>query len=316
MTDPAPPHVRLLTPDDVLAARVRLEGRVIHTPVLELPGDDVRLHLEYLQFGGTVKYRGAMNRLLAALETGPVRRVAVASSGNAAVATAAAAQTLGLPVRVYTPNNTPTHKVIRLSKLGAEVVPVTNGFPEAYEAARTEATVEGTVFVHPYDDRDLCAGNGTVAFDLVEGARGRVDTVLVAVAGGGVMAGVAMGLRAAGLEGTSVVGVETEGCPTLTNALAAGRPVEVPVSGIAADGLGAPWLGDIGFAVARECGVRSVLVGDEDVVAAREELFTQRRILIEYGTAAAYAALLSGAYRPEPGERVVVLLCGANTSRE
>ena len=154
----------------------------------------------------------------------------------------------------------------------------------------------------------MCAGQGTLALELEE-QTGGVDTVLVAVGGGGLMAGIA-----AALEGRSrVIAVEPERCPSFHAALAAGEPVDAEVSGVAADSLGARRTGEIAFAVARRTGVRSVLVSDEDVTAARRTLWERHRIVTEHGTAAAYAALLTGAYEPSADERVAVICCGANT---
>jgi threonine dehydratase len=159
----------------------------------------------------------------------------------------------------------------------------------------------------------VCAGQGTLALELLEQVAelgAGVDTVLVAVGGGGLMAGVA-----AALEGRArVVGVEPRTVPTFAAALAAGQPVDVPVSGVAADSLGATRLGGIAWAVARRTGVRSVLVGDDDVVLARRLLWERHRLVVEHGAATVAAALRTGAYTPADGERVAAVLCGANTS--
>jgi threonine dehydratase len=169
------------------------------------------------------------------------------------------------------------------------------------------------VFCHAYDQPEICAGQGTLALELLEqvaGPGGGVDTVLVAVGGGGLMAGVA-----AALEGHArVVGVEPRTVPTFAAALDAGRPVDVEVSGVAADSLGATRLGAIAWDVARRTGVRSVLVDDGAVVAARRLLWERYRLVVEHGAATVVAALREGAYVPADGERVVAVLCGANTA--
>ena len=174
------------------------------------------------------------------------------------------------------------------------------------------AEAAGALFCHAYDQPEICAGQGTLALELHEQLDGEVDTVLVAVGGGGLMAGVA-----AALEGHArIVGVEPSTARTFAAAVAAGEPVDVPVSGVAADSLGATRLGAIAWAVARRTGVRSVLVDDADVVAARRLLWERYRLVVEHGAACVVAALLSGAYLPDSGERVAVVLCGANTALE
>ena len=199
-------------------------------------------------------------------------------------------------------------KVASLRALGATVVQHGDEYVEAYEAARKRVAETGALFCHAYDQPEIVAGQGTLGLELTGQIPGGFDTVVVATGGGGLMAGIAAALR-----GTArVVAVEPVTAPTLYAALAAGTPVDVPVSGVAADSLGARRVGEIAYEVATGCGVTSVLVDDEAIVTARRELWRQWRIAVEPGAAAAYAALRSGAYRPRPGERVVVVLCGAN----
>ena len=277
-----------------------------------VPGIEVALKLEQLQHTGSFKARGALNRVRAAVERGELgpAGVVAASGGNAGLAVAYAAAREGVAARVYVPTTAPAVKVTRLRELGAEVVQVGDRYALAYEAAVAHAEVAGALFCHAYDQPEICAGQGTLALELHEQLRGKVDTVLVAVGGGGLMAGVA-----AALEGRArVVGVEPSTVPTYAEALAAGKPVDVAVSGVAADALGATRLGAIAWAVAVRTGVRSVLVDDADVVAARRLLWEQHRLVVEHAAASVVAALLSGVYRPEAGERVAAVLCGANTA--
>lgn len=296
---------------DVEAARDRIRGRVRATPVVEVevPGvrGPLRLKLEQLQHTGSFKARGALNRVLAASEQGlldPAVGVVVASGGNAGLANAFAARALGVPATVFVPATAPTVKVDRLASYGAVVVPRGTEYAEAYDAAVAHAAASGAVYCHAYDQPEIVAGAGTLGLELPE-----ADTVVVAVGGGGLMAGVA-----AALEGrASVVGVEPDSIPTLRDALEAGRPVDVAVSGVAADSLGARRLGGIAYDVATRCGVRSALVTDEAVVEARRLLWRELRLVVEHGAAAALAVLTSGVYAPAPDERVVVVLCGANT---
>jgi threonine dehydratase len=292
----------MISRTDVEAARLRVGSRVRRTPVFQ--ADGLWLKLEQLQHTGSFKARGAFNRVLAAVERDglPAAGVVAASGGNAGLAVAHVARELGIPAEVYVPETAPAVKVARLRALGASVRQVGSEYAEAYEAATKRSAESGALFCHPYDQPEVCAGQGTLALELEE-QTGGVDTVLVAVGGGGLMAGIA-----AALEGRArVVAVEPEGCPSFHAALAAGKPVDAEVSGVAADSLGARRTGEIPFAVAHRTGVTSLLVGDEDVIAARRALWDQHRIAIEHGTAAAYAALLTGAYEPAEGERVAII---------
>jgi threonine dehydratase len=250
------------------------------------------------------------NRILVAAERGlPAAGVIAASGGNAGLAAAYAARELGVPAEIFVPVTAPSVKVAKLGKLGARVVQVGDEYAEAYAAAIVQAEVTGALFCHAYDDPDMVAGNGTLGLELLEQLPDGFDTVLVAVGGGGLVAGLAAGLRGR----ARVVAVEPHGAATLNAALAAGGPVDVPVSGVAADSLGARRVGAIAFDTATAEGLRSVLVDDRAIVEARRRLWEDYRVAVEHGTAAAQAALDSGAYVPDAGERVVVLLCGANT---
>lgn len=302
---------------DVQTAAGRIAAHVRRTPLLEAdPGAFAAaarmwLKLEYLQHTGSFKARGATNQVLAAAERGelPDSGVVVASGGNAALAVTYAAGIAGVPARVYVPETAPPVKVAKLRKAGATVEQVGTRYAQAAEAAAKSSAETGAVLCHAYDQPDMCAGAGTIGVELLEQTGGEVDTVLLAVGGGGLLAGVA-----AALEGRArVVGVEPVNAPTLHAALEAGGPVEVGVSGVAADSLGASRAGEIAYAVAARTGAASVLVDDDAIVAARRRLWDDYRIAVEHGTAAAVAALATGAYTPAPGERVAVVICGANT---
>lgn len=296
---------------DVEAAAERLGWRVRRTPSVVLDADPfghpVALKLELLQHTGSFKARGMLNRLLTAALP-PGSKVIAASGGNAGLAVAYAARELELTAQIVVPVSAPAVKVERLRALGAAVTQTGAFYSDAYAAAVGIAEQTGVPLVHAYDQPEVAAGNGTLALELVEQV-GPVDTVLVAVGGGGLVAGVAAALAGR----ARVVGVEPQGCPTLHAALLAGGPVDVEVGGIAADSLGARRLGEVCWAVAKETGLQSVLVPDEAVARARGRLWGQLRVLAEYGGAAALAALLTGAYLPEPGERVAAIVCGGNT---
>jgi threonine dehydratase len=299
--------------DTVLQAHDRIRPHIVHTPVLppDPGGPDVWFKCEFLQHTGVFKARGAFNRQLSARESGeldPDVGIVTASGGNAGLAQAYAARALGVPAVVFVPETAPDVKVARLADYGAEVRKVGREFAEAHAAALLHADSTGALLCHAYDQPEVAAGAGTLAEELLEDVPG-VDTIVVAVGGAGLFAGVA-----ASAEGRArVVAVEPVNAPTLHAALAAGEPVDVPVSGVAADSLGARRVGTIGFEVARRTDPVSVLVTDRAIVEARHALWREHRIPSEHGAAAAYAALLDGAYLPADGERVVVVVCGANT---
>lgn len=299
----------MVTREDVDAAAARIAGRVRRTPVLEA-GDGTWLKLEFTQHTGSFKARGALNRVLAAAEAGELTGAGVvaASGGNAGLAFAYAARALGVPAEIHVPTTAPAVKVARLRDLGATVVQTGAEYADAHEAATRRAADTGALYCHAYDQPEVVAGQGTVAVELAA-QTGGVDTVLVSTGGGGLVAGIA-----AALDGRArVVAVEPEAAPTLHAALAAGGPVDVAVGGVAADSLGARRAGTLAYEVAVRTGVPSVLVPDRAIIAARALLWDRHRLVVEPGAAAALAALTGGRYRPDPAERVAVVLCGANT---
>lgn len=300
----------MITIEDVEAAAARIQGRVRRTPVMEMDGDGW-FKLELTQHTGTFKARGAINRLLGAQEAGeldPDVGIAVASGGNAGLANAWAARAVGVPATVFVPSIAAPAKLERLSAYGAHVLVAGDEYAHAQEAVLEHVARTGAVLCHAYDQSEICAGAGTLGLELAEQCPD-VDTVLLAVGGGGLMAGVATALGGR----AKVVGVEPELAPTLHSALAAGEPVDVAVSGVAADSLGARRIGEIGWSVAQRELVGSVLVTDEAILEARTWLWREHRLVVETGAAAPVAALMTGAYRADEGERLAVVLCGANT---
>lgn len=293
---------------DVVSARERIAGHVLTTPVIEIsPG--LTFKLEQLQHSGSFKVRGAFNRILSAGEL-PPSGVIAASGGNHGLAVAYAARALGVRAEIFVPTVTSPVKVAGLRALGAEITQIGAIYSEAATAAAKRAAETGALMAHAYDQPEVVAGQGTLGLELL-GQVPEVDTVMVAVGGGGLASGVALGLD--GGRSVRLVAVEPERIPTLNAALAAGRPVPVEVSGVGADALGASRLGELAFGVLSRTGPTSVLVSDEAIVAARRTLWTEHRMAVEHAGATAYAALLSGAYTPEPGERVAVVVCGSNT---
>ena len=284
------------------------------TPLLELDGADfglahfpLSLKLESLQHAGSFKTRGAFANLL--VRECPAAGVVAASGGNHGVAVAHAARRLGIPARIFVPTISSPAKLERIRASGAELVVVGERYADALAASEEWRAQSGALAVHAYDQRETLLGQGTVGLELAAQAPG-LDTVLVAVGGGGLIGGIAAWYAGA----TRVVGVEPEAAPTLTAALAAGRPVDAPAGGIAADSLGPRRVGELVFPIARAHVDRVVLVTDDDIRRAQEALWASVRVVAEPGGAAALAALLAGAYVPGPGERVGVLVCGGNTT--
>jgi threonine dehydratase len=298
------------TRDEIRAAADRIRPYVRTTPLLPLEaaafGVPVTLKLECTQHTGSFKARGAFNRLLSAPV--PDAGVIAASGGNHGLAVAYAARELGLHAEIFVPEIASPVKVARLRSLDATVIQTGSRYGEALAASAVRAAETGAMVVHAYDQPEVHAGQGTVAAELDAQMPG-LDTVVVAVGGGGLLAGITSWYAGR----ARVVAVEPERIPTLASALDAGHPVDVDVSGVAADSLGATRIGAASLDLARGAGVRPVLVTDDAIMAARRRLWNEARIAVEPGGAAALAAILSSAYAPEPGERVAVIVCGANT---
>jgi threonine dehydratase len=300
-----------VTPADVELAAERIAGRVRRTPIVDvdIAGHRVAVKLELLQHTGSFKPRGAFNRILSASEGRiPPAGVITASGGNHGAAVAYVASTLGVRAEVYVAEVTPEIKRDRIASFGAHVVIDGHQYPDAQQAADAAAWRTGALFVHAYDHPATVAGQGTMAREIEQDVPD-VETVLVAVGGGGLVGGAAawFGRR------IKLVAVEPAGSRALSAALGQGHPVDVTIDSIAADSLGARRIGDAPFAAIAAAGVESVLVGDDDIRHAQRVLWDELRLIVEPGGATAMAALISGAYRPEPGERVVVVVCGANT---
>jgi threonine dehydratase len=279
------------------------------TPVIDvsdLAPLPVTLKLEIFQHTGSFKPRGAFNNLLS-LER-PEAGVAAASGGNHGAAVAYAAARLGIKARIFVPLKTPPAKLALIHSEGADVVQQGGSYAEAFELCRRHVEESGAALVHAYDSDLTVAGQGTLALEFERQAPD-LDTILVAVGGGGLIAGVAAWYSS----GLKIVSVEPETCPTLERALAAGEPVEISPSGRAADSLGASRIGSLPFDLARSYVDRALLVSEDDIRRAQAWLWSNLRLVTEPGGATAFAAVSSGAYRPVPQERVGIVICGANT---
>ena len=299
--------------------RIEAVGAVIApyvrvTPTLALGGADfglppfpLTLKLELLQHSGSFKARGAFANLL--LRSLPAVGVAAASGGNHGAAVAYAAMRLGVPAKIFVPTVSSPAKVQRIRAYGADLTVGGDRYADALAACESWVAETGALPVHAFDQPETLLGQGTLGMELA-GQAPALDTVLVAVGGGGLIGGVA-GWYAGDAR---VVGVEPELAPTLTEALKAGRPVDAPAGGIAADSLAPRRIGELMFPIARAHVARVVLVSDAAIRGAQDALWQTVRIAAEPGGAAALAALLSGAYVPEPGERVGVVVSGGNST--
>jgi threonine dehydratase len=302
-----------ITPDDILAAAERIRGDVRPTPLWRLPGAalgldvaEVGLKLEQLQLGGSFKARGMFNRMRALPL--PAAGVVVASGGNAGIAVATAARALGVECEVFLPEVSSAAKRAALAALGARVVVHGAAYADALAACLSRQRESGALLMHAYDQPEVVAGAGTLAREI-EAEAGLPDRVLVSVGGGGLIGGVAAWFAGR----TRVEALEPTLAPTLHAAREAGTPVDVAVSGLAADSLGARRIGDIAWAVNRQGFIAtSHLLSDDAIRAAQQRLWREFRLAVEPAAALGLAALWAGVVKPAAHERVAVILCGAN----
>ncbi len=299
---------------DIQAAQQRIQSHIRLTPLLDVQTEigTVQLKLEFLQRGGTFKARGAFNSLLSQ-QIMPAAGVVAASGGNHGIAVATAAQTLKIAAHIFVPTIASAAKVQTLQRLGAVVHQQGERFADAYAASQLFAEQSGALQTHAYDQFETLCGQGTVAQEWQsQTTNAPLDTVLVAVGGGGLIGGMAAWYRG----NTKVVAVESESCATLHRALAAGKPVDGPVGGLAADSLGATRIGQLMFPIAQQFIAESLLVTDAQIAQTQTWAWRELRVACEPGGAAALAALLHGHYKPKANERVGVLMCGANVVME
>jgi threonine dehydratase len=307
-------HWRSETESASRRLRERAGGFLRQTPLWKLPsaafglaapGVEVWLKLEHMQVSGSFKARGMMNRLLA--NDIPESGVIVASGGNAGIATAAAAKALGVRCQVFLPGVSPEAKRARLRALGAEVVVVGELYPDALAACLARQKETGALLTHAYDQPEVVAGAGTLGHEI-EMQGGLPDSVLVSVGGGGLIGGLAGWFE----KRARVVALEPEKAPTLYRAREAGEPVDVDVGGIAADSLGARRIGAISWDITQEYVQDALLLSDESIRAAQQWLWKELKLAVEPAAALPLAALQTGAYVPREGEKVCLIVCGAN----
>ena len=304
----------MISRDDIEAAAQRIAPHVRRTPLWVLrsdelglpgPGFEVWLKLEQLQRSGSFKARGMFNRLLA--NPIPAAGVIAASGGNAGIATATAAQALGVRSEIFVPTVISPAKRDKLEQLGARVVVTGAVYAEAFAACQQRQRESGALMTHAYDQAEVLAGAGTLAREI-ESQAGVPDALLVSVGGGGLAGGIAAWFAGR----TRMVALEPERAPTLHAALAAGAPVDVEVSGIAADALGARRIGALAWEVAQRHPMSSLVLRDEDIVDAQRWLWQALKLAVEPAAALPLAALRSGAWQAQAGQRICLVLCGAN----
>jgi threonine dehydratase len=307
------PSTMTIDPAAIEKTHALIRAHVRVTPVLETSGADLGLapfplvlKLELLQHSGCFKPRGAFTNLLT--RRIPAAGVVAASGGNHGAAVAYAAMRLGVPARIFVPSVASPAKIARIRSYGAHLVVGGELYADSLAASERWMRESGALAVHAYDQPETLLGQGTLALELERQVA--LDTLLVAVGGGGLIGGIAAWYGGR----VKVIGVEPEAAPTLFEALRAGRPVDAPAGGIAADSLAPARVGEIMFPIARAHVARVVLVSDDAIRRAQQALWEAFRVVAEPGGAATTAALLSGAYVPAAGERVGVVVCGGNTT--
>ena len=303
-----------ITRERIAAIEPRIRPYVRHTPVMRVDMADfgrpplpVDLKLECLQHSGSFKARGAFTNLLE--RQVPAAGVVAASGGNHGAAVAYAAMKLGHKATIFVPEVSPPAKLERIRGYGAELVVGGARYAEALAASEDFAQKTGALQIHAFNQEETLLGQGTLGLEIEADLPG-IDTLLVAVGGGGLIGGIAAWFSGR----IRIVAIEPEGAPTLYRAFEAGKPVDAPAEGIAADSLAPRRVGEMMFPIAEAFVERSILVADDDIIAAQKALWDRVRIITEPGGAAAFAAMLCGRYAPAEGERVAVLVCGSNTN--
>jgi threonine dehydratase len=301
-------------PDSIARTYETIRPYIRRTPVIEIDGSDFGLagislvfKLESLQHSGSFKARGAFTNLL--MRDIPAAGVVAASGGNHGTAVAFAAMKLQKPARIFVPEVASPTKLQRIREYGADLVVTGKRYADALAASEIWASQSGALAVHAYDQIETLLGQGSLGLEFEEQSP-KLDSLILAVGGGGLIGGIAAWYASR----VRIVGVEPEAAPTLTRALEAGRPVDAEAGGIAADSLAPKRVGELMFPIAQAHVKSVVLVSDESIQEAQKALWRVLRVVAEPGGAAAFAALLSGRYRPGPGEKVGVLVCGGNTT--
>ncbi|MBW6423404.1 threonine/serine dehydratase [Rhizobium sp. XQZ8] len=304
----------LVTQDRIAEAEKLIRPFIRRTPVMRVDMRDfgavampVDLKLELLQHSGSFKVRGAFTSLLT--REVPAVGVVAASGGNHGAAVAYAARERGVPAHIFVPSVASPAKIDKIRSYGAELVVGGDRYADALAASEIYVEKSGALPIHAYDQAETMIGQGTLGKEIEEDLP-QMTTLIVAVGGGGLIGGVASWMRGR----VKIVAVESDGAPTLYEAFKAGKPVDAPAGGIAADSLAPKQVGQMMFPVAQKFVQPPILVTDEDILNAQKALWSGARLVTEPGGAAAFAALQSGKYVPGPDEKVCVLVCGSNTT--
>lgn len=307
----------MITIDDLTGARDRIAGHIRRTPLMsasrlgDTAGIFLSLKCESFQKTGSFKARGALNAILKLDAAQKARGVITVSAGNHAQAVAFAATMAGVRSTVVMPAKASPLKVAASRGYGADVMLHGSSSIEAFARAKELEKERGLVFVHPFDDANVCAGAGTVGLELVDEDRAEMDTLVVSIGGGGLIAGIASAVRARGLK-TRIVGVEPEGAAAMRKSLDAGRPMQLETIDTIADGLSAPMAGELTFPIVRDLVDDVVLVSDNEIRSAMRDLLSSAKLVAEPAAAAALAAVMEKRVGAQPGSRVVVVVSGGN----
>ncbi|HTS94853.1 MAG TPA: threonine/serine dehydratase [Stellaceae bacterium] len=308
-----------LIPDlaTIRAAAATVAGEVRRTPLIPADHDkrplgaETWLKLECLQVTGSFKARGAINTLRS-LPPEEIRRgIITASGGNHGLAVAYAGYVASAPAIIYLPRSVPAAKIAKLEAWGAMVVVEGDVWDEANRAATLRAEAEGLTYIHPFADARVIAGQGTLGLEILE-QKSDLDALVVAIGGGGLISGVGLAAKAM-KPGIKVIGIEPTGAPTLYESVRAQRLVELPRIETVATTLAPRRSAPINLEIVSKFVDEIFLVSDDEMREAARWLWFEHGIAAELSGAASVAALLSGRYRPRPGERVCALVCGAGT---
>jgi threonine dehydratase len=303
-----------VTSGQIARCEALIRPYIRRTPVVEIDAADIGLRpgklslkLELFQVSGSFKARGAFANLLT--RKVPAAGVVAASGGNHGAAVAYAAMRLKTRAKIFIPSISSPAKVQRIREYGADLVVEGDGYADALAASEAWAQRTGAMRVHAFDQDETILGQGTIGLELDEQISG-FDTLLASVGGGGLIAGLAAWYAGR----IKVIGIEPSASPTLTRALQAGHPVDAEAGGLAADSLAPKRVGERVFPIARDYVRETILVSDAAISQAQHMLWNALRIVAEPGGAAAFSAVLSGAYQPQDGERVCIVISGGNTT--
>lgn len=309
-----------ISASEIEQARSRLSNYLTPTPIQHSryfsgkTGAEVYLKLEILQPTHSFKVRGALNAILALDESERRRGIVCASGGNHGLGVALACNTLNIPCAVYLPVKTPEIKIEAIQELGAAVILHGNAWDEANARAMDEAKEQGLAYIHPFNDPLVMAGQATIGLELIDQLR-YIDMIIASIGGGGLTAGIVSAVKHFSPQ-TKVIGVETKGADSMYQSIQAGKIVELPAITSIAESLGARKTEPMPYEIVSKNIEEVLVVSDEEAIASLIELLKQEKLLVEPATSCSLAALTSGKIKYNPGDRIAVVLCGANVAME